>query len=119
MQLTLLKSKLHRATVTEADINYEGSISIDRTLMEAVGFLENEMVDIYDITNGERLTTYVIPAPHDSGTIGINGAAAKKVNTGDLVIICAYASMDENEAKNHKPKVLLMNENNKPKGVSY
>lgn len=119
MQLNLLKCKLHRATVTEADINYEGSVSIDTDLLEAVGILENEQVDIYDITNGERITTYAIPAPRGSGTIGINGAAARKVKTGDLVIICAYAGMDENEAKNHQPKVILLDDDNKPKRDSY
>ncbi len=118
MNLTLLKCKLHRATVTQADIDYEGSISIDRTLMEAVGLLEHEKVSIYNITNGERLSTYVIPAPHDSGTIGINGAAAKKVSSGDLVIICAYAEMTVSEAKAYTPTVILLDEDNKPKGTA-
>ena len=115
MNLTLLKSKLHRATVTQADLDYEGSITIDRDLMDEVGFLLNEQVDVLDITNGNRLTTYVIEGERGSGVIGINGAAAHLVKAGDLVIICAYAQMSEEEAKAHKPTALLLDENNKVK----
>ncbi len=115
MILTMLKSKLHRATVTQADLDYEGSVTIDRDLMDRAGFLLNEQVDILDITNGNRLTTYVIEGERGSGVIGINGAAAHLVKEGDLVIICAYCQMEEDKAKNHEPTVLLLDENNKIK----
>ena len=111
----MLKSKLHRATVTQADLDYEGSITIDRDLMDQAGLLLNEQVDVLDITNGNRLTTYVIEGERGSGIIGINGAAAHLVNTGDLVIICAYAQMDEEKAKSFEPTVLLLDENNNVK----
>lgn len=113
MFLTMLKAKLHRATVTQADLEYEGSITIDKDLMEQAGILVNEQVDVLDITNGARLTTYAIEGKQGSGVIGINGAAAHLVNAGDKVIICAYASMDEEQAKTHKPTALLLDENNK------
>lgn len=115
MLLTLLKGKIHRATVTEADIDYEGSISIDRELIEAAGFLPFEQVDIYNITNGNRFTTYVIEAPAGSGQIQINGAAARLVAPGDLTIICAYVQMTEEEAKNHTPTVVMVDAINKVK----
>ena len=113
MRLTMLKSKLHRATVTEADLDYVGSISIDAALLEQSGILPNEQVDVLDITNGARLTTYAIAAPAGSGTIGINGAAARLVQTGDLVIIVAYAQMDVAEARVHKPVVLQLDARNR------
>lgn len=113
MRLTMLKSKLHRATVTEADLDYVGSISIDAALLEQSGILPNEQVDVLDITNGARLTTYAIAAPPGSGTIGINGAAARLVQTGDLVIIVAYAQMDEAQARAHKPVVLQLDARNR------
>ncbi|MBU6443609.1 MAG: aspartate 1-decarboxylase [Alphaproteobacteria bacterium] len=106
MLLTMMKAKLHRATVTEADVDYVGSISIDAALLEEAGILPNEQVDVLDITNGARLTTYAIEAPAGSGTIGINGAAARLVNVGDLVIIVAYAQMEAAEARRHAPAVL-------------
>lgn len=112
MQLTLLKCKLHRATVTQADLAYEGSISIDQGLIEQAGLLVHEQVDVLNITNGERLTTYVIAAPKDSGVIGINGAAAHKVSVGDKVIICAYVRMEEAQAAQYMPTVLLLDEQN-------
>lgn len=114
----MLKSKLHRATVTQADLHYEGSITIDMDLIEQGNFLLNEQVDVLNITNGNRLTTYVIEGERGSGVIGINGAAAHLVNTGDLVIICAYTQMDEESAKAHTPTVLLLDENNQVKGNS-
>jgi len=113
MRLTMLKSKLHRATVTEADLDYVGSISIDAALLEQSGILPNEQVDVLDITNGARLTTYAIAAPAGSGTIGINGAAARLVQPGDLVIVVAYAQMDEAEARAHKPTVLQLDAHNR------
>ncbi|HJH60923.1 MAG TPA: aspartate 1-decarboxylase [Bacteroidetes bacterium] len=113
MNIEVLKSKIHRATVTQADLNYIGSITIDEDLMDAVNIIENERVDIYNITNGERLSTYVIKGKRGSGVIGINGAAAHKVNVGDLVIIASYCSMDFEEAKHHKPSIIFPDSNNK------
>ena len=110
---TMLKSKIHRATVTEADLHYVGSVAIDRDLMDAADLLEGEKVAIADITNGARLETYVIPAPRGSGTITINGAAAHLVHKGDLVIIMNYASMDDSGAKRWKPIVVHVDEKNR------
>ena len=114
MQLTLLKGKIHRATVTQCDLNYEGSISVDVALMERSGILPNEQVDVLNINNGERFTTYAIPAPAGSGIIGVNGAAARLAQKGDLVIIVAYARMEEAEAKSFTPRVLLVDGKNRP-----
>ena len=114
MQLTLLKGKIHRATITQCDLNYEGSISVDCALMERAGILPHEQVDVLNINNGERFTTYAIPAAVGSGTIGVNGAAARLAQKGDLVIIVAYARMEEAEAKSFQPRVLLVDANNKP-----
>lgn len=112
MQVTLMKGKIHRARVTEADLHYEGSISIDRTLIDAAGFLINERVDIYNIDTGARFSTYVIEAPAGSGIIGLNGAAARLAMMGDKVIIVAYANFDEAEALQYQPRVVLVNERN-------
>jgi aspartate 1-decarboxylase len=112
MQVTLMKGKIHRARVTEADLHYEGSISIDRYLIEAAGFLVNERVDIYNIDTGARFSTYVIEAPAGSGVIGLNGAAARLAMVGDKVIIVAYASFDSNEARRFQPSVVIVNEKN-------
>ena len=109
----MLKSKIHRATVTQADLHYVGSISIDRSLMKAADLLEGEQVVIADITNGARLETYVIPAPAGSGIIGINGAAAHLVNEGDLVIIMNYAMVDDAEARSLKPRVVHVDGKNR------
>lgn len=113
MILTMMKGKIHRATVTQADLHYEGSITVDEDLLDRAGILVHEQVDVLDITNGVRLTTYAIPGPRGSGIIGINGAAARLVQAGDLVIICAYASMTEDEARAHKPVVVLVDEKNR------
>jgi aspartate 1-decarboxylase len=113
MQVTLMKGKIHRASVTEADLHYEGSISIDRALLDAAGFLINERVEIYNIETGARFATYVIEAPPGSGTIGLNGAAARLAMTGDRVIIVAYASFDETEAKAFRPRVVLVDRENR------
>jgi aspartate 1-decarboxylase len=118
MQLTLLKGKIHRATVTQCDLNYEGSISVDAALLERSGILPHERVDVLNINNGERFTTYAIPAPAGSGTIGINGAAARRAQKGDLVIILAYARMQEAEAKSFTPRVVLVDANNRPQAPS-
>jgi aspartate 1-decarboxylase len=112
MMLTLLKCKLHRAIVTEADLNYTGSIGIDADLMKAVGILPHEQVDVYNITNGNRITTYAIKTPGGSGNVTINGAAAHLFKKGDKVIICAYAQMTEQEAREHKPTVIILGEKN-------
>jgi len=118
MQLTLLKGKIHRATVTQCDLNYEGSISVDATLLDRAGILAHEQVDVLNITNGQRFTTYAIPAPAGSGMIGINGAAARLAQKGDLVIIVAYARMEEAEAKSFSPRVVLVDGNNRPQAPS-
>jgi aspartate 1-decarboxylase len=114
MQLTLLKGKIHRATVTQCDLNYEGSISVDAALLERAGILPHEQVDVLNIANGKRFTTYAIPAPAGSGTIGINGAAARRAQKGDLVIIVAYARMEEAQAKSFAPRVVPVDGNNRP-----
>jgi aspartate 1-decarboxylase len=113
MDLTLLKGKIHRATVTQCDLHYEGSISVDSALLERAGILPHEQVDVLNINNGERFTTYAIPAPAGSGMIGINGAAARLAQKGDLVIIIAYARMDEAQAKVWQPRVVLVDGNNR------
>ncbi len=107
MFIEVLKSKIHRVTVTDADLNYIGSITIDRTLMEAAGLIEYEKVQILDNNNGERFETYVIAGEADSGTICLNGAAARRVQRGDIVLILSYASMDFEEAKRFKPTVIF------------
>ncbi|MCX7694765.1 MAG: aspartate 1-decarboxylase [Caloramator sp.] len=113
MMLCMLKSKIHRATVTEANLNYVGSITIDEELMDAVGLLENERVQIVNVNNGERFDTYVIKGERGKGDICLNGAAARLVHIGDKVIIMAYAYVDEKEAINLKPKVILVDDKNK------
>ncbi|MGI5824557.1 MAG: aspartate 1-decarboxylase [Bacillota bacterium] len=113
MILNMMKAKIHRATVTEANVNYVGSITIDKDLMDAVGILPNEQVQVVDNNNGSRLVTYAIEGEPGSGVICLNGAAALLVNPGDIVIIMAFAGMNEEEAKNHKPNVILVDENNK------
>jgi aspartate 1-decarboxylase len=113
MQITLMKGKIHRASVTQADLHYEGSISIDRTLLDAAGFLLNERVEIYNIDTGARFATYVIEAPEGSGMIGLNGAAARLAMIGDKVIIVAYASCEEAEARAFRPRVVLVDEENR------
>ena len=118
MILTMLKGKIHKATVTQAELNYMGSITIDKTLMEASKIIENEKVQIVDINNGERFETYVIPGKRDSGVICVNGAAARLVQSGDKVIIIAYAQMDEDEAKKYKPAVVFMNDDNTIKEIT-
>jgi aspartate 1-decarboxylase len=107
-----LLGKIHRCVVTRADLEYMGSITIDPLLIEAAGFLENEKIDIYDITNGSRISTYVIPGEAGSGEIGINGAAAHHVQPGDLVILAAYGWMTEEEAAARRPKVVFVDERN-------
>ena len=107
MQLTMMKAQIHRASVTQCDINYEGSISIDEDWLDEVGILPYEQVDVLNINTGARFTTYAIPAERKSEIIGINGAAARLAQINDLVIIIAYAQMDEADAYGYKPKVLI------------
>lgn len=113
MQITLMKGKIHRASVTEADLHYEGSISIDRALLDAAGLLINERVEIYNIDTGARFATYVIEAPRASGIIGLNGAAARLAMPGDKIIIVAYACFDEAEAKTFRPRVVRVDRENR------
>ena len=113
MKITLLKAKIHRATVTQADVDYVGSITIDSMLLRESGILEYEKVEIADIDNGNRFETYVIAGEEGSGIICLNGAAAKCVNVGDKIIIMAYANMTPDEAKTHKPTVLFVDNDNK------
>ncbi|KWX74717.1 aspartate 1-decarboxylase [Paenibacillus sonchi] len=110
----MMKSKIHRATVTEANLNYVGSITIDENLMEAADLLENEKVQIVDNNNGSRLETYVIPGPRGSGVICLNGAAARLVQPGDTVIIISYAMLSSEELAAHKPTVVFVDADNKP-----
>ncbi|MDO9459246.1 MAG: aspartate 1-decarboxylase [Alphaproteobacteria bacterium] len=112
MQVTMMKGKIHRAHVTQADLHYEGSISIDRVLIDAAGLLVNERVDIYNIDTGARFSTYVIEAPACSGIIGLNGAAARLAMVGDKVIIVAYANFNDDEARRFQPRVVFVNEKN-------
>jgi aspartate 1-decarboxylase len=112
MLLTMMKSKLHRATVTQADLEYEGSIAIDRDLLEAARILPHEQVDVWNITSGARFTTYAIEAPRGSRVVGVNGAAARLVQRGDRVIIASWAQMDAAEAASHQPVVVLLDDAN-------
>lgn len=112
MQITLLKCKLHKATVTHSELGYEGSCAIDSTLLNTAGIHEYEQIQIYNVNNGERFTTYAIRAEADSGLISVNGAAAHKADPGDEVIICAYARMAETEVASFKPTLVYLNENN-------
>lgn len=111
---TMMKSKIHRATVTHADLHYVGSVTIDADLMEAADLLEGEQVTIVDIDNGARLETYAITGARGSGVIGINGAAAHLVHPGDLVIIIAYGIMEDTQSRTFKPRVVFVNADNKP-----
>jgi aspartate 1-decarboxylase len=113
MLRTMMTAKIHRATVTQADLHYVGSVTVDRDLMDASGLLEGEKVAIVDITNGARLETYVIPGERGSGVIGINGAAAHLVHPGDLVILIAYGMLDEAELLTYEPKVVFVDGDNK------
>jgi len=110
---TMLKSKIHRATVTQADLHYVGSVTIDADLMDAADLLEGEQVTIVDIDNGNRLVTYAITGSHGSGVIGINGAAAHLIHPGDLVILIAYATLADAEARSHEPRVVFVDGQNR------
>lgn len=114
MQLTMMKAKLHRAVVTQSDLHYEGSIAIDRDLLELASILPHEQVDIWNIDAGTRFTTYAIAAPRGSRTFGVNGAAARMVQKGDRIIVATWARMSEAEAQVHEPVVVLLDEHNEP-----
>ena len=113
MQRTMLKSKIHRATVTHSELHYEGSCAIDETLLDAANIHEYEQIQIYNITNGERFTTYAIRAARDSGIISVNGAAAHKANPGDLVIIATYAVYNELELARYAPELVYVDADNR------
>ena len=117
MMRIMMKSKSHRATVTQADLHYVGSVTLDAALMEAADLLEGEQVAIVDITNGARIETYVIPGPRGSGVIGINGAAARLVHEGDLVIIISYCTVTDAEARELRPKVVFVDADNRIVGT--
>ncbi len=115
MQIEVLKSKIHRATVTESNLNYIGSITIDEDLLDATGLIENERVHVYNLNNGKRFDTYVIKGKRGSGEICMNGAAARLIHVGDKIIIVSYCLMNKEEAENHHPHVILVDDNNKIK----
>lgn len=112
MKLTMLKSKIHRTTVTHAELAYEGSCAIDLNLMDKANILPFEQLHIYNVNNGERFTTYAITAPRGSGTIGVNGAAAHKASPGDLLIICTYAELEAKEAEHFNPALVYVDSDN-------
>jgi aspartate 1-decarboxylase len=112
MYIEVLKSKIHRAKVTQAELHYVGSIAIDENLLDAANIIENEKVQVVNVNNGERFETYAVKAARGSGTICLNGAAARKVMVGDIVLIISYASMEFEEAKSHKPHLVFPDQNN-------
>ena len=114
MTRKLLRAKIHRATVTGADLDYEGSVTIDRELMDLTDLVDYEAVCIWNVTNGERFETYAIPGERHSGVVCVNGAAAHKVSKGDLIIIAAFSWMDEKVARTYQPKVVFVDEKNRP-----
>lgn len=118
MQRTMLKGKLHQARVTHAELEYEGSCAIDQDLLDAAGILEYEKIEIYNIDNGERFSTYTISGERGSKIISVNGAAAHKASPGHRIIICAYVAMDDAEAKAHQPQLVYINEHNEIKGIA-
>ena len=117
MNITMLKAKIHRATVTQCDLNYEGSLTIDEALLEASGILPFEQIDVLNINSGARFTTYAITGTRGSGIIGVNGAAARLCQKDDLVIICAYGHMDSAEAAQHTPTVIFVDDKNRAQPV--
>lgn len=118
MQRTFLKSKIHRAAVTQAELNYEGSLTIDVNLIEAAEMNELELVSVVNINNGERFETYIIPGERGSGVICLNGAAARKAVVGDRIIIMTYCQLQNDEIANHKPCIVIVDENNKIKSIT-
>ncbi|CAN7605244.1 aspartate 1-decarboxylase [Duganella sp. LjRoot269] len=117
MQRIMLRSKLHRVTVTQADLHYEGSCGIDVDLLEAADIRVNEKIELYNVNNGERFSTYAIPGVRGSGEISLNGAAARRAHLGDLLIICTYAPMTEEQASSYLPKIVFVDPSNKITGM--
>jgi aspartate 1-decarboxylase len=115
----MFKSKIHRATVTEANVDYEGSLTIDQDLLDAANMLAWEEVHVWDVDNGARLVTYILPGPRGSGVVCVNGAAAHLIKPGDKVILATYAAMEEEEARKHQPIVILVDENNRIRETYY
>ena len=115
MLRTMLQAKLHRVKVTQADLDYEGSCGIDEALLDVSGLRENQYIEIYNVANGERFSTYIIKAPRGSGEISLNGAAARKAMVGDLLIICAYSEYSASELEHYEPVVVLVDEHNVPR----
>lgn len=118
MRRFMMKSKLHRATVTETNVDYEGSLTIDTDLLDAADILPHEQVHVWDVTNGARLVTYALPGPRGSGVMCVNGAGAHLIKTGDVIIVATYAELEDAEAKLHQPRVLFLDGANKVKGTS-
>jgi len=117
MKRTMLKAKIHRARVTETNIDYEGSLSLDKSLMDAAGMMPFEQVQVYNLSNGERFSTYLIKSDRESGEVGVNGAAAHKAKVGDKLIIVSFVLLEEDELDFFMPKILILDENNKVKEV--
>ena len=117
MRRRMFLGKIHRATVTQADLDYEGSITIDSDLLDAAGILPHEEVQIWNVTNGNRLATYALEGPRGSGVVCINGAAAHLVDPGDIVILASFGELEDHEARNHEPKVVFVDEHNRMKGM--
>ena len=115
MRRFMMKSKLHRATVTETNLEYEGSLTIDTDLLDAADILPHEQIHVWDVTNGARLVTYALPGPRGSGVICVNGAGAHLIKTGDVVIIATYADLEDAEARRHEPRVVFLDRGNKAK----
>jgi aspartate 1-decarboxylase len=117
MQRIMLRAKIHRVAVTQCDLNYEGSCGIDEDLLEAADIREFEKIELYNVNNGERFSTYAIRGKRGSGEISLNGAAARKAHLGDLLIICTFAPMDDNEIETYRPKIVFVDENNRITGL--
>src|SRR5450830_970836 len=117
MQRIMLRAKIHRATVTQCDLNYEGSCGIDEDLLDAADIREFEKIELYNVNNGERFSTYAIPGLRGTGEISLNGAAARRAHLGDLLIICTYAPMTEEQIADYKPKIVFVDDKNKITGL--
>ena len=118
MRRFMMKSKLHRATVTETNVDYEGSLTIDTDLLDAADILPHEQIHVWDVTNGARLVTYALPGPRGGGAICVNGAGAHLIKTGDVVIIATYADLEDAEARRHEPRVVFLDRGNKAKSAA-
>jgi aspartate 1-decarboxylase len=119
MWRVMMKAKIHRATVTSTDVDYEGSLTVDADLLDAADILPHEQIHVWDVTNGARLITYALPGPRGSGIVQVNGAGAHLIKTGDIVIIATYVTLEDAEAKAHEPTVILVDENNRVKQLTH